>query len=378
MKKLLTLVLALALAFSLLLTACGDKEPSKPVSAGKVAIITGTVSQGEEEFRAAEGMKAKYGDQVITATYPDNFTKEVETVISNVVSLVSDTEVKALVFVQAIPGASAAIAKAREINPDLLVIAGVPGEDPGVVAPAADIVLATNEIGMGYTLPEQAKALGAKTFVHYSFPRHMSYTTLAARRDILKSECERLGLEFVDATAPDPLGDQGLPGAQQYMIEDVPKMVAKYGKDTAFFSTNCGMQEPLIKAVVDAGAIYPQPCCPSPYHGLPAALGVEFPEDKKGDIQYALDAIKAKLEEKGMAGRVSTWAVPANMVMIEGGTEYAFKYINGETDGKIDMTVMKDCLTAAAKGQEVKLDVLTDAGTTYDNYLTILCDFYTF
>ena len=64
----------------------------------------------------------------------------------------------------------------------------------------------------------------------------------------MRQTCEELGIEFVDATAPDPTGDAGLSGAQQFILEDVPKMVDKYGKDTAFFSTNCAMQIPLVKA----------------------------------------------------------------------------------------------------------------------------------
>jgi len=128
---------------------------------------------------------------------------------------------------------------------------------------------------MGVSIPKQAAKQGAKVFVHYSFPRHMSIVLLAARRDLMKQTCEEIGIEFVDATAPDPTGDAGLSGAQQFILEDVPKMVEKYGKDTAFFSTNCAMQIPLIKAAYEEGAIYPQPCCPSPYHGFPAALGAK-------------------------------------------------------------------------------------------------------
>ena len=156
---------------------------------------------------------------------------------------------------------------------------------------------------MGYSIPAQAEKQGAKVFVHYSFPRHMSYPLLSGRRDIMREECAKLGLEFVDATAPDPTGDAGVSGAQQFILEDVPRMVDKYGKDTAFFSTNCAMQVPLISAVVDTGAIYPQPCCPSPYHGFPSALGIEIPEDKQGDIGYVVDEITRIMAEKGMTGR---------------------------------------------------------------------------
>ncbi|HCX78922.1 MAG TPA: hypothetical protein DG577_05900, partial [Firmicutes bacterium] len=50
----------------------------------------------------------------------------------------------------------------------------------------------------------------------------------------------------------------GVSGAQQFILEDVPRQIEQYGKDTAFFSTNCSMQEPLIRSVLEGGAIYPQ------------------------------------------------------------------------------------------------------------------------
>ena len=64
-------------------------------------------------------------------------------------------------------------------------------------------------------------------------------------------------------------------------------MVEKYGKETAFFTTNCGMQPSLQAAVLDEpNAYYPQPCCPSPYHAFPATLGLEL--EIGGDDEDAL------------------------------------------------------------------------------------------
>jgi len=49
----------------------------------KIGIMTGTVSQGEDEFRAGQMVVAKYGaDHVKMVTYPDNFMQEQETVIA--------------------------------------------------------------------------------------------------------------------------------------------------------------------------------------------------------------------------------------------------------------------------------------------------------
>jgi len=345
----------------------------------KIGIMTNTVTQNEEEYRAAQNVLAKYGEEhIIHMTFPDKFMDEQETTIANLVSMASDPDVKALIICQAVPGTSPGIDSVKEIRGnDLLIIVGQPQDDPPVISARADIVMQLDEMGMGVAIPAQAKAQGAKVFVHYSFPRHMSYPLLSARRDLMKSECARIGLEFVDATAPDPTGDAGIPGAQQFILEDVPRMVAKYGKDTALFSTNCAMQVPLISAVVETGAIYPQPCCPSPFHGFPSALNIGIPEDKKGDIGYVVGEITRIMAEKGMTGRTSTWPVPVSMMMIEGSAEYAKAWIDGETDGKMDIPKLSEKLFEYS-GVKVNLTNLDEGGTFYDNYFVILIDFLNF
>jgi predicted small lipoprotein YifL len=385
----------LVFALALSLAACGGAPAEEPATddaaaadttaeapaedeAWKIGIMTGTVSQNEEEYRAAQNVVAKYGEEhVLLMTYPDKFMDEQETTIANLVSMASDPDVKALIIVQAVPGTSAAIDKAREVNPDLLIIAGTPGENPADIASRADLVFTLDELTMGRTMVEQAKKQGAEVFVHYSFPRHMSYALLSARRDLLKENCEKLGIEFVDATALDPTGDAGLSGAQQFILEDTPRMIEKYGKNTAFFSTNCGLQIPLIKMVADGGAIYPQPCCPSPYHGFPSALGVEIPEDKQGDIDYVVAEISAILAEKGMTGRMSTWPVPCSMMFVEAGADYAVDWMNGKTDGKQDYAKVAEKFEEYA-GVPIEMTSLDENGEKYDNYLMVLLGYLDF
>lgn len=397
-KKAFAILLVLSLVFSL--AACGQQTASEPSGSSestestestesaestessddkggnwKIGILTGTVVQNEEEYRAAQNVVEKYGEEhVITMTYPPKFMDEQETTIANVVSMASDPDVKAIIICQAVPGSGAAIDKAREIRDDILFITGVPGEDPKLISSKADVVFHLNELAMGTSIPDQAKKQGAKKLVHYSFPRHMSYALLSARRDIMKEHCEKIGLEFIDATAPDPTGDAGVPGAQQFILEDVPRMIEKHGKDTAFFSTNCSMQVPLIKSCLDGGAIYPQPCCPSPYHGYPSALSIEIPEDKKGDIDYIVEETKAKIAEKDGTGRFSTWPVPVAMMFIEAGADYAKAYIDGETDGKVDIDVVKEKFVEYAK-VDVELTALNENGEKFDNYFTVLLDY---
>jgi hypothetical protein len=159
-----------------------------------------------------------------------------------------------------------------------------------------------DNLARGRTIVELAHRMGATTFVHYSFPRHMSQELLTRRAQIMEARAGELGMSFLYVNAPDPTGDQGLPGSQKFILEDVPRQVAQHGKDTAFFSTNCGMQEPLIRAVLEQGAIFPEQCCPSPTHGYPGALGIAISEEDAGDMT----AIRAAIGERVVAAQRST------------------------------------------------------------------------
>jgi hypothetical protein len=332
----------------------GTKADEGKEASIKIGLITGTVSQGEEEYRAAEAMIAKYGSDVILhATYPDNFMNEQETTISQIVSMASDPAVKAIVICQGVPGTAAAIDKVRALRDDIFFIVGVPHEDPLLISEKADLVLETDNLARGKTIIELADKMGATHFLHYSFPRHMSYELLAKRRDIFKAECEKRGIEFVFVNAPDPTGDAGIPGAQQFILEDVPRQVEKYGKNIALFSTNCAMQEPLIRSALNEGAIFPEQCCPSPYHAYPNALGIEIPEDKAGDVDFILEAIEEKITEGGGAGRFATWKTPANMAIIRASVEYAMGVAKGEING-FDAAKAEELLAKEAGNIQVK------------------------
>jgi hypothetical protein len=260
---------------------------------------------------------------------------EQETTISQVMAMASDPDVKAIVICQGVPGTAAAIDKVKEVRDDILFVIGTVHEEPYMMAGKADILFEIDQPTRGTSIVEKAKEMGAKTFIHYSFPRHMSYPLLAKRREIMEETCKKIGLEFVFVNAPDPTGEGGVAGSQQFILEDAPRQVEKYGPDTAFFSTNCSMQEPLIKSVVKTKAIYPEQCCPSPFHALPNALGLKV--ENKGDVPYILKAIEEKVAELGMQGRIATWTAPITMNFIRAGAEYAMDFANGKFEDKKDI-----------------------------------------
>ncbi len=350
----------------------------------KIAILTASVVQGVEEYRAAQMVIEKYGaDHVITMTYPDNFMDEIETTIDTVLTLSRQENVKALIVSQAVPGVAEAIKEVRELNKDILIITSLPSENFKCLSKNSDIIFEFDYLKMGNNIIAQAKKQGAKTFVHYSFKRHMEYPFIAKRRDVLKEECKKNNILFVDKTSVDPAGAAGILGVEKFIAKDVPKLIAKYGKDTAFFSTNGGTQEPLIKAVFEGGGIYPQPCCPSPYHGFPSALNINIPEDKISDTKYLIDQIREKVQEKGMEGRMSTWPVPSGMMFIEVGADYAYKWIHGDIKERLDKEALVNCFKDYIKNcchEEIgiNINVLEENGEVYKNYLLILLDYIDF
>lgn len=369
MKKIVCLLLVAVMALGL----CSLSAKAEANDNWKVAILTGTVSQGEEEFRAAEKAVATWGaDHIITDTYPDNFMSEMETTVSKLVAFASDPDVKAIVMCQAVPGAKAAFDKIREMGrDDILLIAGTPQEDPAVISAAADVVMYADEAKQGDTIMETCANWGIDVLIHYSFPRHMAMELIVARHELLQENADALGIELVDVTAPDPTAEAGLSASQQFILEDVPQQLAKYeGKKVAFFTTNCGMQPSLQAAVLDEpNAYYPQPCCPSPYHAFPATLGLEL--EIGGDDEEALHQIALKLQEHDAVGRYSTWAHPVAMTIIEVGVEYAKAYIDGDVAVKNDGEKLAAMLEEKVPG--AKIETYTDAnGTTFDNYYTIL------
>ncbi len=390
MKKLFALALAAAMALSVMTVPAKAEEVSDmqarvdaavAASEGKIAIITNTLSQNEEEYRSAQFMVQKYGEDRITHdTMPDNFMTEQEQFVAVVNKYGSDPAYKAIIINQACPGSNPSIDKVLESREkdDLLIVYCTPQENADDIVTRADIIISIDEINKGTDIAQQAYDMGCTDFVHYSFPRHMAQAPLSGCRDKIKAKCEELGIEFIDATAPDPTSDAGVSGAQMFILEDVPKMVAQYGVDTCFFTTNCGMQVPLITAVRDNKAYYALPCCPSPYHGFPSALGIESPEDVIGGLQTTIDAINKTLEEDGLLGHFSTWSVPASIANTVATTEYAFLWMNGEV-GKCDMPTIQS-LIADYCNTDVNLMNYVDPVTnkSYDNYLTYLQGFLNF
>ena len=223
-----------------------------------------------------------------------------------------------------------------------------PHEDPSLAMAACDLAIQPDELARGVSVIENAQKMGARHFVHYSFPRHMSMLLLSHRREIMMRECARHGMAFHFVTAPDPTGEGGLPGTQQFILEDVPRQLARYGPQTAFFSTNDGMQEPLIRALVMARQGYfIEQSTPAPTAGYPAALGLAIPPEKKGDLAWIHAENKRLIAEHGMSGHFGTWTQSIDMVATRSIANLLIDAAAGKIDVRDSATVRRYIETEA-------------------------------
>ena len=324
-----TSALILALAATLVMAAAAFAE-----APFHIGIATLTVSQAEDTYRGAERMIHEYGDvadggMVQHVTMPDNFMSEMETTISQIVGLADDPKMKVIVVDDAIPGTTEAFRRVKEKRPDILCFAGQPQEDPGVISSVADLSVSVDFVSRGYLMVDTAKKLGAKKFVHISFPRHMSYETLGRRRAIMEAACKDLGLEFIFETAPDPTSDVGVAGAQQFVLEKTPAWLDKYGKETAFFCTNDAQTEPLLKQIAKYGGIFVEPDLPSPLMGYPGALGIDLSAEA-GDFPAIMKKVEQAVIDAGGKGRMGTWSYSFGWSTVCALAEYGKRITEGE------------------------------------------------
>ncbi|PNE23710.1 hypothetical protein V511_00335 [Mesotoga sp. Brook.08.YT.4.2.5.1] len=348
-----------------------------------IGVVTGTVSQSEDDLRGAEALIKKYGDaasggMIVHLTYPDNFMSEQETVIAQITGLADDPLMKAIIVNQAIPGTVESFRRIRETRPDILLLAGLPHEDPPMLADAAHLSVNADSLARGYLIIYTAKQLGAEKFMHISFPRHMSYELLSKRRDIMRASCEELGLEFIDMGSPDPVGDVGIAGAQQFILEKVPAWLDEYGANTAFFCTNDAHTEPLLKRVAELGGFFIEADLPSPLMGYPGALGISFTEEETGNWPAILAKVEEAVVAKGGAGRMGTWAYSLGYTTTAALAEHAKNVIDGKCEID-DFDAVMATFAEYTPGAGWNGSYYIDAdGIEQENYLLIYQDTYIF
>ena len=343
----------------------------------RIGIVTGSFSQSEDDRRGAEAFRDKYGEDSVTLVlYPDNFTEEYDVTVQTIVNLAEDPRIKVIIVNQAVDGTTEAFRKIKEMRPDIICIAGEAYEDFADIGEVADLVVSCDFVSRGYLMIRTAHELGCDTFVHISFPRHLSYETVSRQVAIMEAACDEFGMEFVSETAPDPTTSVGVPGAQAYIRDHVPEWVSKYGENTAFFCTNDAHTEPLIKGLLENGGYFIEADLPSPLLGYPGALDLDFTEDTS-DFGVKLRKIEDAVVANGGAGRFGTWTYSYGYTVSAGLAEHARNVVLG----KSKLNNMKDLSNAFGEfspNAEWNGSVYTDAetGESEDNILLIYQDTY--
>ncbi len=345
----------------------------------RIGIVTGSFAQSEDDRRGAEAFREKYGaDNVTLAVYPDNFTEEIDTTIQIIVDLADDPEMKAIIVNQAVDGTTEAFRRIREKRPDILLIAGEAYEDFTDISPVSDLVVNCDFVNRGYLIIRTAHELGCDTFVHISFPRHMSYETVARRVAVMKAACEEFEMRFAEEEAPDPTTDAGVPGAQSFILEHVPEWVEQYGEKTAFFCTNDAHTEPLIKKLLECGGYFIEADLPSPLMGYPGALDLDLTKEA-GDFEKILAKVEDAVVKKGGAGRFGTWAYSYGYTVSAGLAEHVRNVILGESS-LTDIGDLSEAYSVYSPGVDWNGAAYTDAasGSRSENTVLIYQDTYIF
>lgn len=373
MKKILVLLLSMMMTMGLVV-GCGSNNElsSGDGSEYHIAIITPTLSTSEDEYRAGEEMAKKYPDIVKHLTLPENFEEETETCISTIVSAADDPLMKAVIVSSGQSGLIPAFQQIKEKNPDILTITAPIYDEPDMMSEYIDLNLDTNWLERGRTIVEKANDMGAKTFVHYSFPTHLSKPLISARKDMMKETCEKLGMEFVEVVTPDPQTGDSVEAMQQFLQEDIPRQIEKYGVDTNIFGSNCPMYDVILKEALELKFIVAEQCCPTPTQAYPTVLGLEIDEEDKTNFDKINEMISEKVDAAGMKGRLSGWPIAVTVYMPEFAVEVAREVIENDFD-YLDSEKL-DELTKTLFDIDVEYTKLEDSGKTYDNYFVMLME----
>lgn len=411
MKKSISMILAFALVLSI--TACAGNAPKEtsganaqeaetvaetvteaegnagtdktPLSEEKeeddfrIGIVTGSFSQSEDDRRGAEAFQKKYGeDKVTLVIYPDNFTDEFETTVGVMTGLADDPKMKAIIVNQAVEGTNEAFRRIKEKRPDILCIAGETFDVFEEMGKVADLVVNNDFVSRGYLMIRTAHELGCNTFVHISFPRHLSYETYARRVNIMKAACDEFGMKFAMEEAPDPTTEVGVPGAQEYITQHAPEWVKKYGQQSAYFCTNDAHTEPLIKSLIENGGYFIEADLPSPLMGYPGALDLDL-TGAEGDFAKITEEVEKAVVAAGGAGRFGTWTSSYGYTNSAGLAEHARNVIMGKSE-LTDLNAIREAYQIYTPETEWNGAKFTNAetGEVFDNIFLVYQDTYIF
>lgn len=328
MKRMISFIISCIMMLSVAGCSNSEQSSAEATDSYKIGIVTPSLSSSEDEFRAGENMVAKYPGIVEHVVLPEDFNVEIETAISQITSLADDPSMKAIVVVSGQSGLLPALQKVKEKNSEIITVTAPIWDDPDMMSEYIDINLDTDWARRGQTIVEKSAEMGAKTFIHYSFPTHLAKESISKRKEMMKETCDKLGLEFVEVVTPDPQAGDGVAAMQQFLREDIPRQIEKYGPDTNIFGSNCPMYDVIIDEALKLKFIVAEQCCPTPTQAFPTVMNLEISEEDAGNFEKINEMITQKVAEAGMTGRLSGWPIPATIFLPEFAVELSKKMID--------------------------------------------------
>jgi hypothetical protein len=347
-----------------------------------IGVVTGTDSQGPDFLKGVEAAIGLYGSadeggMIRHVLRSDNFFADVESTVKLIASLADDPLMRVVYVSEGVPGTADAFGEIRAKRPDIILMASETHEDMSLISAVADLVVNADFIARGYLIPHSAKRLGAKTMVHVSFARHMIDESISRRRAIMEVASRDLGLEFVYANAPDPTGEAGVAGAQEFIREQVPKWLEAYGPDTAFFATNNAHTAPLIEQIIKHGGYFVEADEASPLMGYPEALGLDV-KPLAGDWPRLVSRIEEGVSAAGAGGRLGTWTASLSFCHVAAMVEFGRLVASGEAEIS-DLARLMECYEKASRGVKWQWSNYVDASLKeVGNVALIYQDTYVF
>jgi len=365
MKKILVLLVLLAV-----FVGCGKKEAKEVVDDGsyRIGIVTPSLVTSEDEYRAGEEMVKKYPDIVRHVVLPVNFNAELETGISQIVSLADDPKMKGIVVVSGQSGLIAALQKVKEKRPDIITIASIM-DDPIMMDQYIDFSIDTNWVKRGEGIAKRSHDLGAETIIHYSFPTHLSKEVIVKRKDSMKEAAENLGMNFVEIMTPDPQTGSGPTPMQQFLREDLPRQVAKYGTNINVFGTNCPMYDVILDEAIKDKFMVVEQCCPTSTQGYPTVMGLEIDEEDLGNYAKLNEMISEKASELEVTGKLGAWPIPSSVFVPKFSVELAMRVAEDENYDYHNIDNLNE-LGKEVSGVNVDFDRFMDL----NNYFVMVMD----
>ena len=346
-------------------------EPPEEAPPWKVAIFT-SIANNEPEYVAALSAAERYEGRIALKSidfysYVNNVEPpEDETVLSELLQLVEDPEIGALIFIDA-----------GNLDDPIALLKGIMEARPGIsytyincwpdlyysyrtddaLMEKVDIALSIDLVETAKKAVNQANELGAEMCVDYTYWYGDLYSyefldedtprVLPEVRDAIREECEKLGMGHLVSPWGSPFGLFNWPG------NDIFDKLHIYGTNICLFSNRCMYQFAIDRGVFGYGEMIVQLCHPGLFHanysqnvGYPLAQ-IKDDENHFGDLEWTFEKAKAIVEERDYSGHFATWRVPFSMAATTAAVEYAVGYLDGAIESRCDYAAMKGCFARA-------------------------------